>query len=68
MVSTHPSPRQFPLHPYSLLVGDNAFFFGRLLEDSPEAAAMRRFHEEARAYFDTVCLPTPDGMLLGIRR
>ena len=54
--------------PGGLLVGDNAFFFGRLLEDSPEAAAMRRFHEEARAYFDTVCLPPPDGMLLGIRR
>jgi predicted O-methyltransferase YrrM len=54
--------------PGGLLVGDNAFFFGRLLEDSPEAAAMRRFHEEARAYFDTVCLPTPDGMLLGVRR
>lgn len=51
-----------------LLVGDNAFLFGRLLEDSPEGAAMRRFHEEARAHFDTVCLPTPDGMLLGVRR
>lgn len=54
--------------PGGLLVGDNAFFFGRLLEDSPEAAAMRRFHEEAREHFDTVCLPTPDGMLLGVRR
>ncbi|MGZ5074753.1 MAG: O-methyltransferase, partial [Usitatibacter sp.] len=54
--------------PGGLLVGDNAFFFGRLLEDSPEAAAMRRFHEEAREFFDTVCLPTPDGMLLGVRR
>ncbi len=54
--------------PGGLLVGDNAFLFGRLLEDSPEAAAMRRFHEEARENFDTVCLPTPDGMLLGVRR
>jgi len=54
--------------PGGLLVGDNAFLFGRLLEDSREAAAMRRFHEEARAHFDTVCLPTPDGMLLGVRR
>jgi len=51
-----------------LLVGDNAFLFGRLLDDSPEGAAMRRFHEEARKAFDTVCLPTPDGMLLGVRR
>ena len=51
-----------------LLVGDNAFLFGRLLEDSEEAAAIRRFHEEAREAFDTVCLPTLDGMLLGVRR
>lgn len=54
--------------PGGLLIGDNAFLFGRLLEDSPEAAAMRRFHEEAREAFDTVCLPTLDGMLLGVRR
>ena len=51
-----------------LLIGDNAFLFGRLLEDSEEAAAMRRFHEEARETFDTVCLPTLDGMLLGVKR
>jgi caffeoyl-CoA O-methyltransferase len=51
-----------------LLIGDNAFLFGRLLEDSDEGKAMRRFHEEARGAFDTVCLPTNDGMLLGVRR
>lgn len=51
-----------------LLLGDNAYFFGRLLEESPEAAAMRRFHEEAAAHFDTVCIPTPDGLLMGIKR
>jgi caffeoyl-CoA O-methyltransferase len=51
-----------------LLIGDNAFLFGRLLEDSEEAAAMRRFHEEARETFDTVCLPTLDGLLVGVRR
>lgn len=51
-----------------LLVGDNAFLFGRLLEDSEEGAAMRRFHEEAREAFETACLPTPDGMLIGVRR
>jgi predicted O-methyltransferase YrrM len=54
--------------PGGLLIGDNAFLFGRLLEASEEAAAMRRFHEEAREAFDTVCLPTNDGMLLGVRR
>jgi caffeoyl-CoA O-methyltransferase len=53
--------------PGGLLLGDNAFFFGKLLEDSPPAAAMRRFHEEARQHYDTVCIPTPDGLLLGVR-
>ena len=51
-----------------LLVGDNAFFFGKLLDDTPAARAMRRFHEEAREHYETVCIPTPDGMLLGVRR
>jgi caffeoyl-CoA O-methyltransferase len=51
-----------------LLLGDNAYLFGRLLDASPEAAAMRRFHEEAAQSFDTVCIPTPDGLLLGIKR
>ena len=56
------------VRPGGLLVGDNAFLFGRLLEDSAEAAAMRRFHEEARDAFDTVCLTTGDGLLVGVRR
>lgn len=55
--------------PGGLLLGDNAFYFGKLLAtDDPAAAAMRRFHEEAARAFETVCLPTPDGLLLGIRR
>ncbi len=51
-----------------LLLGDNAFYFGNLLDETEDASAMRRFHEEAARAFDTVCLPTPDGLLLGIRR
>ncbi len=51
-----------------LLLADNAYLFGRLLHDDPEAEAMRRFHEEARDVFETVCLPTPDGLVLGIRK
>jgi caffeoyl-CoA O-methyltransferase len=51
-----------------LLIGDNAFLFGRLVEDSGEAAAMRRFHEEAAQIFDTACLPTLDGLLIGLKR
>jgi predicted O-methyltransferase YrrM len=51
-----------------LLLGDNAYLFGHLLDDSDDAKAMRRFHEESREAFDTVCIPTPDGLVLGIRK
>ena len=52
-----------------LLIGDNAFYFGDLLEqDNEGAAAMRRFHEQTAERFDSVCVPTPDGMVLGLRR
>lgn len=54
--------------PGGLLLGDNAYYFGKLMEESAAASAMRRFHEEAKAAFETVCMPTPDGMLLGVRR
>lgn len=56
------------VRPGGLLLGDNAHYFGNLLGEGEAAAAMRRFHEEARVAFDTVCLPTPDGLLLGVRR
>jgi caffeoyl-CoA O-methyltransferase len=56
------------LRPGGLLIGDNAYYFGNLLEPTSEAAAMRRFHQEAVQDFDTVCIPTPDGLLLGIKR
>lgn len=57
------------LRPGGLLLGDNAYYFGNLLEENNEgAAAMRRFHEQAKAAFDTVCIPTPDGLLLGIKK
>ncbi len=50
-----------------VLLADNAYFFGRLMEDNPEAAAMRSFHEEAAERFRTVCIPTPDGLLLAVK-
>jgi len=56
------------LRPGGLLLGDNAFYFGKLLDDSLEAGAMRRFHEQAAKDFDTVCIPTPDGLLLGVKK
>jgi caffeoyl-CoA O-methyltransferase len=56
------------LRPGGLLIGDNAYLFGRLLEDSSAGRAMRRFHEEAAEACDSVCVPTPDGLLVGIKR
>lgn len=50
-----------------LLIGDNAYLFGRLLEDSEEGRAMRRFHEEMASHFDSVCVPTPDGLAVGVK-
>ncbi len=51
-----------------LLMADNAFYFKELLSDAPEAAAVRRLHQEAPAQFDSVCIPTPDGLLVAIKR
>jgi caffeoyl-CoA O-methyltransferase len=56
------------VRPGGLLLVDNAFLFGHLVDDGEVAEAVRRCHEEAREVFDTVCIPTPDGLLLGIRR
>lgn len=56
------------IRPGGLLLADNAYFFGDLLGESADAAAMRRFHEESREHFETVCVPTPEGLLLGIRK
>jgi caffeoyl-CoA O-methyltransferase len=55
------------LRPGGLLIGDNAYLFGRLLDDSPEAGAMRRFHEEMALHYTSVCVPTPDGLAVGLR-
>ena len=51
-----------------LLLGDNVFFFGRLLTDEPEAHSMLRFHDIAATHFETCLLPTPDGLLLGRKK
>lgn len=56
------------LRPGGLLLADNSYFFGQLLADNPSARAMRRFHEELPARFDSVCIPTPDGLVLALRR
>ncbi|HJV89215.1 MAG TPA: class I SAM-dependent methyltransferase [Holophagaceae bacterium] len=51
-----------------LLIADNVYLFGRLLEEGEEAEAVRRFHREAAEAFDTCVVPTPDGLLIGIRK
>ena len=56
------------IRPGGLLIGDNAYLFGRLLDESSDAEGMRRFHEEMARAFDSVCIPTPDGLALGIRQ
>lgn len=56
------------LRPGGMLLADNTFYFGKLLDGSDDAASVRRFHERARAAFDTVHVPTPDGLLVGIKR
>jgi caffeoyl-CoA O-methyltransferase len=51
-----------------LVIGDNAYLFGELVEDSDRARAMREFHEQVAASCESVCLPTPDGLVVGIKR
>jgi caffeoyl-CoA O-methyltransferase len=62
------------LRPGGLLLADNTYLFGYLAGRSPDAqwdaeaiAAMRAFHEFLAAHFLAVCLPTPDGLSVGIK-
>jgi caffeoyl-CoA O-methyltransferase len=56
------------LRPGGLVLGDNAYLFGELMEDSDRGKAMRAFHELVAASCDSVCAPTPDGLVVGIKR
>ena len=51
-----------------LLIADNSYLFGTLMRDEPTARAMREFHESLPADFDSTCVPTPDGLVVAIRR
>lgn len=51
-----------------LVIGDNAYLFGELMQGGERAAAMRAFHELVAASCDSVCVPTPDGLVVGIKR
>jgi caffeoyl-CoA O-methyltransferase len=63
------------LRPGGLLLGDNTYLFGRLAgaeptspDDRESIESMRRFHEILARDFDGVCIPTPDGLSIGIKR
>jgi caffeoyl-CoA O-methyltransferase len=56
------------LRPGGLVIGDNAYLFGELMDDSDRGRVMRAFHESVAAACDSVCIPTPDGLVVGIKR
>ena len=51
-----------------LVLGDNSYLFGELLDDSERGRAMRAFHELVASSCHSVCCPTPDGLVIGIKR
>ncbi len=51
-----------------LVLGDNAYLFGNLMSDSAAAKSMRAFHERIARECDSVCAPTPDGLVVAIKR
>jgi caffeoyl-CoA O-methyltransferase len=51
-----------------LVLGDNAYLFGNLMADTSGGKAMRAFHERVARDCDSVCVPTPDGLVVGIKR
>lgn len=51
-----------------IVIGDNAYLFGELFGNDDRARAMRGFHEYVAAHCDSVCVPTPDGLVVGIKR
>jgi caffeoyl-CoA O-methyltransferase len=51
-----------------LVLGDNAYLFGELLDDTDRGRAMRAFHELVAARCDSVCATTPEGLVIGIKR
>ena len=50
-----------------LLLADNAYYFGHLLDETEDAAAVRRMHERTNQRFASVCIPTPDGLMMGMK-
>jgi caffeoyl-CoA O-methyltransferase len=59
------------LRPGGLLLADNAYLFGLLAGDDPEHAAARKSviatHRLLADRFVAACLPTPDGLAVGVK-
>ena len=51
-----------------LVIADNSYLFGELLADSERGKSMRAFHERIAAACESVCVPTPDGLVVGLKR
>ncbi len=63
------------VRPGGLVIADNAYLFGYLQGREPDEKwnleaieAMRRAHETLARESESVCLPTPDGLVLGMKR
>ena len=60
------------LRPGGLLLADNAYLFGLLADDDLEHAAARKSviatHRLLAEHFVAACIPTPDGMAVGVRK
>lgn len=62
------------LNPGGLIIGDNAYLFGDLAgkepqseEDKMRIAGMQGFHKFLAEKTVSVCLPTPDGLAVGLK-
>jgi caffeoyl-CoA O-methyltransferase len=51
-----------------LVIADNAYVFGELLADNARGRTMRAFHEYIAANCQSVCVPTGDGLVIGVIR
>ncbi len=56
------------LRPGGLVLGDNAYLFGELTADDDRGRAMRAFHQLVAAHCDAVCVQTPEGLVVGVKR
>jgi caffeoyl-CoA O-methyltransferase len=51
-----------------LIIADNAYVFGNLLGDTAAGRSVKQLHEDVAAHYDSVCIPTPDGVLIGVKK